>query len=191
MRRLVFLLLGLALAAPAPVFAQSGLFGGVPLVNAAKDGELAEIRRHLMLGANVNLAEKGSRMTALMHAAILGRADIAVALLRVGAWTDIRDRNGNTALIWAADRGHSLVATLLVDAGADVNMADNQGMTALMKAAMSGRRKVVDVLISLGANVKLSDYAGISALNWAQRRRHWWIVRRLHLAGAKIQRSAN
>jgi len=56
---------------------------------------------------------------------------------------------------------------------------------------MSGHHKVVDVLIALGADVKLSDYAGMSALSWAQRRRHWRIVRRLHRAGAKIQRSAN
>lgn len=191
MGRLVFLLLGLALAAPTPVFAQSGLFGGVPLATAAKNGDLAEVRKQLLLGANVNRAEWGERMTALMYAASRGRTDIAVALLRVGAWTDIRDRGGNTALIWAADKGHSLVATLLVDAGADINIADNQGMTALMKAAMSGRHKMVGVLIALGANVKLSDYAGMSALSWAQRQRHWRIVRQLHQAGAKIQRSAN
>ncbi len=191
MGRLVFLLLGLALAAPASVFAQAGLFGDVPLVTAARNGDLAEVRKQLLLGANVNRAEWGERTTALMQAAVGGRADIAVALLRVGAWTDIRDRNGSTALIWAADKGHSLVATLLVDAGADINIADNQGMTALMKAAMSGRHKMVNVLIALGADVKLSDYAGMSALSWAQRRRHWRIVRRLHRAGAKIQRSAN
>ena len=185
MRLFLPVLLGFALAAPVSVPAQTNPFGGPPLVEAAKSGDLAEVRKFLLLGENPNRAGT-DKMTPLMHAANQGRADIAVALLRAEAWLDLRDRDGNTALIWAASNGSALVVTLLADAGANVDMADNQGKTALMKAATAGHDKVVDALIKLGANVELADYTGKSAIAWARQERHWPIVRRLHRAGAKL-----
>ena len=180
------LVLGLGIAlAPGNAIAEKIVIGSVPLVTAARAGNLAEVRRQLLTGVSPNKAPFDG-ITALMHGAMRGRADIAIALVKFGARIDAKDKSGNTALIWAAERGSALLVTLLADAGADIDMTDQQGMSALMKAAMGGHENAVATLITLGANVELSDFAGMTALAWARRQGHWPVVRLLRLAGARI-----
>ncbi len=184
MKLILVLGLGIALA-PGNAVAEKVVIGTVPLVTAARAGDLAEVRRRLLTGVNPNKAALDG-ITALMQGAMNGRADIAITLVKFGARIDAKDRSGNTALVWAAERGSALLVTLLADAGADIDTTDQQGMSALMKAAMGGHEKAVATLITLGANVEFSDFAGMTALAWARRQGHWPVVRRLRLAGARI-----
>lgn len=70
--------------------------------------------------------------TALMHAAIRGKPDIASLLLRQGAACDVQDFDGKTALHHAAERGCLTLVMELLDHQADPNKQDHKGYTPLM-----------------------------------------------------------
>ena len=111
--RTIVLALGLGIAlAPGNAVAEKVVIGSVPLVTAARTGNLAEVRQQLLIGVNPNKSTLDGG-TALMQAALNGRADIAVALLKSGARINARNKSGNTALIIAAEKGSALLVTLL------------------------------------------------------------------------------
>jgi ankyrin repeat protein len=88
-----------------------------------------------------------------LHAAALGRKEIAEFLIANGADVDARKRNGVTPLHVAAARGHGEIVKLLISGGANVNARTNDGETALHKAAESGYTETAELLLSNGANV--------------------------------------
>ena len=98
------------------------------------------------------------RETPLAYAAIHGRRDVAVLLLKHGAEMDFRDDGGNTPLIWAARNGHEDVVKLLLEHHADVNavatiQATIQLDSPIHAAAANGHASVVAILAEAGADV--------------------------------------
>lgn len=82
------------------------------LIEAARTGDLQEVRQLVRRGADVNAFGKG-RQTALIAAAQRGRREIVNVLLEAGADANLRDAKGNTAAEAAANRGHSRIAETL------------------------------------------------------------------------------
>lgn len=95
--------------------------------------------------------------TALMHAAAIGRLDVAVWLLDHGANPNARDRNGRTPLIHAI-RGAYLDsqslerATLLTERGADLDARNHADWTTLGYALWKGHTETTHWLLDHDAD---------------------------------------
>jgi thioredoxin-like negative regulator of GroEL len=153
------------------------------LIEAAKNGDTAQVKALLDKGADVNARDKDG-LTALMWAAAGGRTDIVKALLDKGADVNAKTSYGYTALMWAAAGGHTDIVKALLDKGADVNAKDSDGYTALMWAAARGHTDIVKALLDKGADVNAKDEDGTTALMSAARNGHTDTVKALLDKGA-------
>lgn len=88
------------------------------LLNAAKEGNVNEVKKALDNGADVNhVSEKGS--TALMLASMGGHLGVVELLISKGA--DVNIITNTSALVSAAGLGRYDIVKYLIDHGADVN----------------------------------------------------------------------
>lgn len=99
-------------------------------------------------GPGASAKPRGGRrdLTALMHAAMKGYADIVEMLLRQGARVNARTDDGRTALMLAAGEGHAQAVRALLDGGADLHARDVQGTNALGFARKNGHADIVRML---------------------------------------------
>ena len=135
------------------------------LANAAKKGDLLEVRRLIAAGANLNQGDY-SGGTALMNAADESHIEIVKMLLAAGANPNAVGEYDWTALMVAA-RGHVEATRMLIAAGANLHAVDNYGATALMKASFLGQAKIAKMLLVAGANPNATEEDGSTALMWA------------------------
>jgi TonB family protein len=133
---------------------------------AAKNGDLADVTRHLVRGADVNSKDKDG--CAPLHlAASSGHKDVVELLIAKGADVNAKNKVGDTPLHNAAFNGQKDVAELLIAKGADVNAKDDIGQTPLYEAAGMGSKDVAELLIAKGANVKTASSDGETPLHVA------------------------
>ena len=175
--RIAILLLGSAALCSAEI-------RKVPLVEAAKSGDVSQLETLLATHADPNSTTPDGA-TALMAAARENRLDAVRALLKAGADPKLKNRYGVTALYLACNNGNAPVVTELLRAGADANGASDQGETVLMTAARSGSLEAVQALIKGGANVStVEKWKGQTALMWAAAEGHTEVVKALLASGA-------
>jgi len=141
-------------AVMAILVSASVLVSDVTVIEAARSGNLDEIRALVQKGADVNASE-GDGMTALHWAAEGNHAEAASILLYAGARLDARTRIGAyTPLLVASRVGNAEVLEVLLEAGADVHYRTTTGeMTALHFAAAAGNPRAVELLLDHGAEV--------------------------------------
>lgn len=134
----------------------------VELINAARAGNVTEVRDLIAEGADIN-AKNAAGKTVLMVAANLGNARIVDILLSEGADVNAKDNLESTALIAAAYKGNLHILKALLAQGADVNAESKNGVTALSTAKTVGYQQVVSFLEE-AANAKSggSDKSGKS-----------------------------
>jgi len=118
--------------------------------------------------------------TGLHGAALLGLADITVALLKIRDW-DLNAANpeGNTALILASMNGHEGVVKILLER-IDINpdMPDSWGRRPLSLAAENGHAGVVKMLLKCtNVNPEMADFWGRSPLSLAAENGHEGVVK--------------
>lgn len=102
-------------------------------------------------------AQDPGRLNAPLHHAARNLFHAGMrALLKAGAWVDIRNRYQATPLHIATGRGDSLGVKLLLEHGATISLRDKAGNSALQIAATLGFDKVVHVLLDYGAEI--DDY---------------------------------
>jgi uncharacterized protein len=105
-----------------------------PLIQAARDGKLQDVRNLLQKGeANINETDEHG-WTALIWASMRCRNHEVVVELLKRDEVDVnhQNNNGDTALIRASDYGFKeIVAELLKCDAVDVNLQNNNGDTAL------------------------------------------------------------
>ncbi len=171
-----------------PADARPGALGGpdAPVADAARRGDLEEVRLLLREGADVN-APMGDGMTALHWAAQRGDAEMGATLLVAGARTSAGTRIGRyTPLHLAARGGRAGMIALLVEAGADPDArTTNSGATPLHLAAASGEPAAVAALLDAGAEVDALESAwGQTPLIFAASAGRTAVVRALLAAGA-------
>ena len=157
-----------------------------PVADAARRGDLAQVRTLLRQGADVN-APSGDGMTALHWAAQRGDAEMGATLLVAGARTSAGTRIGRyTPLHMAARAGHAAIVALLVEAGADPEVrTTNSGATPLHLAASSGEAAAVAALLDAGADMDARESAwGQTPLIFAASAGRTAVVRALLEAGA-------
>ncbi len=138
----------------AILISASVLVSDVTVIDAARSGNIDEIRALVQKGADVNAAE-GDGMTALHWAAEGNHAEAASILLYAGARLDARTRIGAyTPLLVASRVGNAEVLEVLLEAGADVHYRTTTGeMTALHFASAAGSARAVELLLNHGAEV--------------------------------------
>jgi len=117
------------------------------LFQAAKAGDLAEVKRLIAEGADVN-ATDGADVNATDGA-------------------DVKANRVWTALHEAADRGHKKVAELLIEKGANVNAEDSAGFTPLYYAIWDTNKDMVSLLVSKGAELHLPPEEEYTPLYYA------------------------
>ena len=140
---------------------------GVPLIDAVRAGDVAQVRVLLTRQADPNELDVDGA-TALHWAA--HRDDLATAelLLRAGARADVANRYGATAVLVAATSGSARMLELLLDAGADPNLGLPAGETPLMRTARAGLADAVEVLLVHGADIDAREgWREQTALMWA------------------------
>ncbi len=142
------------------------------LLEAARAGDEAAVRRALKAGADPNFADAGGR-TPLMEASLRSRVDIMRPLLEAGADPNLSTAFGETALIFACSgRGRDTVP-LLLQHHADPKKADRDKKTPLMWIVdLQFHRGGVPVdviapLVAAGAEPNARDKFCQTALMWA------------------------
>jgi truncated hemoglobin YjbI/ankyrin repeat protein len=123
----------------------------------------------------------GSRGQTLLHdAALVGEAELAAVLIRLGAYPDAREAEGHTPL-YRASTGD--VARVLLEAGATADVASGPTRgTPLHQAARRGYVSVAETLLNHGATIDARDAKGQTplrrAVNCRQLQMVWLLVRR-------------
>ena len=95
-------------------------------------------------GAKVN-SNQGKEDTPLKIAARLGKADLVLRYLNLGAEIDDHDRHQGSAFTQAARKGHLEIVKMLYDLGADTDIRCYYG-TPINAARRFGHNDVVEFL---------------------------------------------
>jgi serine/threonine-protein phosphatase 6 regulatory ankyrin repeat subunit A/serine/threonine-protein phosphatase 6 regulatory ankyrin repeat subunit B len=176
------------------------------LLNAAGEGDIAQVQALLAQGADPNAADENGA-TALMWAAKGGSLDMVKALVAKGAdpkkkgaiYTNEKKSSyyGNF-LCAAAGEGHEDIVRYGIEVlripvdDKEINPKDGKenGWTALMWAAEKGDKEVCELLISKGADVNAKDKNGLTPLHlacWQEAKDSSASVKALLEAGANVK----
>lgn len=130
----------------------------IPVINAAFDGNVSEVRKYLDSGGEPNLAAHIDRLnniiTPLIAAISVGQRKVIKTLIARGA--DVNFNPGgfhNSPLVLAAAEGEQDVVQDLLSAGADINQVNGVGTTPIQAAVLGGNYSTVKVLLQQGAGV--------------------------------------
>ncbi len=98
---------------------------------AVKQGDIEKVKTGLDVGADIEEKNPADGRTALMLAAVQGRAPLVALLIQRGAKIEAQDDDGITPLMWAAFGGSADAVRALKKAGASRKTKDKYGKTAL------------------------------------------------------------
>ena len=139
---------------------------------AAREGDVAEVKRLIAAGADVNATETLYGGRALHWAALGGESGVVRALIAAGAELEAQTAAGETALFQAVrtnDDGNYDALTALLVAGADPN-ASTESATVLHLAATSDLDfgfTAVLLLRRFGADPNATNGVGATPLHYA------------------------
>ena len=144
---------------------------GQNLFQAARYGDIANVRKYLDLGANIEVKDFRG-LTSLQIACVYGHLDVVRLLLDRGANIEAAGGNtGQTSLIMASMEGNLDIVKELLDRGANIEAADNfYGWNSLQMASWRGKLNVVKELVDRGANVFAKNVGGVTARQGAERK---------------------
>lgn len=142
---------------------------GELLCQAVGQGDLADVKRLLAAGVDVNARCERYNWCALMLADSVEMVDL---LLKAGADVHLEDENGNDAFHYALDPGDEALLRRLLQAGADLNRRNKLGWTRLRSAAFGREPDTVALLLKLGADPDLDRGKLLSAASWYGREGH-------------------
>jgi ankyrin repeat protein len=158
----------------------------IPLVKAAMEDDLEEVKSILLNAPNVNARDAGTRHSALDRAVLNGNRDMVQVLLWAKADVNARASDGETALMMIGDDTTAEIIWDLINNGAKVNLRDNDGDTALISVAEIDNVEALKVLLDAGAKVNQTNNDGQTALMIAAENGRVHSVRALILAGADV-----
>jgi len=119
----------------------------ISLYRAAEDGDVAQVKRHLEAGCDVNTRDR-DKMAPLHHAAFNGHKEVVKLLLANGADVNVRGQEGDiTPLHLAAIRSDREMGLFLIENGADVQAEDKYGRKPLHYAKSFKQMLIMDLLL--------------------------------------------
>ena len=124
--------------------------GELRLHEAARRGDLENVRRLLKDSPELVFTKSDSGDTPLHWAALRGHKDVVALLLANRAKVNAKENSGVTPLHLAASEGHQDVAELLLANKADINAQDNDGYTPLYEAVRVGHKELEEFLRARG-----------------------------------------
>jgi ankyrin repeat protein len=156
----------------------------VSVVDAARSGDVAQVRQLIKSGADVN-APAADGSTALLFAAYDSDAELIKTLLAAGANPNAANHFGVTPLLQSSRYGDEASIEALLKGGADIQKAQREGETPLMAAARAGSVPAVKLLLKNGADPNATEsLEDETALMWATAEGHLDVVDTLLVAGA-------
>jgi ankyrin repeat protein len=136
-----------------------------PLVSAAINDDLEDVKARVLMRAKVNVRDKAyNGMTALHVAVENGNVEMVRFLLEHGARTNIRDFQKRTALMMMDDDAKPELAELLIRYGAKPTLVDKEGNNALMHFAEYFQPDVIRFLLNSGIPIDAKNNDGETAL---------------------------
>ncbi len=155
-------------SSPSPASTPAATLSDLALLKAAKDGDLASVKKCLLRGAAVD-AENSDGWTPLIFAAKSGNWEMVHCLISHGA--DVNHRSstelGSTVLLFGVGSGNLKVVKELLDCGAPVNGQGRNGMTPLIYTAAHGEAEVAKYLLSRGADVNRFGLLDSKGASWS------------------------
>ncbi|KAL9058049.1 MAG: hypothetical protein Q9206_002097 [Seirophora lacunosa] len=136
------------------------------IVQAARDGDEAIIRKLLVSQADIQASHTSTQRHALAEASIQGHTKIVDLLIEEGCSLEQADAEGNTALHHACQQGHLAVVKSLITHNASVDDLGSEGRSALHLAMEAPtHQNVVMLLIQHKANVNARDASSRTPLH--------------------------
>jgi ankyrin repeat protein len=181
--------------AQAPV-AGTDLHVAAAVCNAAGIGDVAEVRRLVAAGADVNQQAWWHAGARPLHlAAGEGQVEMVQVLVEeLGADKESTADGGRTALHTAAYLNQVETAKMLCSLGADKEAADDNGTTALHFAVVQGHGEAVRALAGCGANITArfsASLSGVTPLQYCVRAgKHQMAMVLRQLERARTQKAA-
>jgi ankyrin repeat protein len=127
--------------------------GSTPLLVAASNDDVAQVKQLLKAGANPNVRNKLDT-TPLMEAAFNSNLEIIEALLDAGADPNAPGADGQTPLMLVARGTNVVAAKMLLGKGANPKLRESQRQqTALMWAAANSQGPMTRLLVEVGADL--------------------------------------
>ncbi len=167
------LLLSMGLCQSTSVFAQAKPKSKVQVKAPAEDlhtavlkGNMAALKQHIAAGSDLNVKENMGGSTPLIMATLLGKTDMAKALIDAGANLNLKNNDGSTALHIAAFFCRPEIVKQLLAKRADKTIKNNYGSTAYASvlAPFKEVKGVYDMMGKMLAPLGLKlDYAYIEA----------------------------
>ncbi|WP_263375472.1 ankyrin repeat domain-containing protein [Granulicella aggregans] len=159
------------------------------LTEAARSGDVAEVRDLLSKGVPVDYATK-SGITPLIVACGRGHIDIVKQLIEAGAAPNRQNEQGYSPLLAALGQTDPRLIDVLIECGASIDITDENGSTALLHAASQGKVDFVDRLLLRNAKWDIANRDSIHPLASAAANGYGRIVQMLLSAGEDVNRPA-
>jgi hypothetical protein len=157
------------------------------LVRAVEDEDLEDVKARVMMGARVNVRDKGNYGITPLHAAVeVGNIEIAQFLLDRGAKVNARDSQKRTPLMMMDYSAEPELLELLLRYGAKTNLVDKEKNTILMHFAEYDDYEIVQILVRYGVPVNAVNREGKTALMIAAENSSEQNVKALLEAGSNV-----
>ncbi|HNT28752.1 MAG TPA: ankyrin repeat domain-containing protein, partial [bacterium] len=134
------------------------------LIEAAKNGDIKEMRRLFVLGADVNYRNAGG-YGPLLVAALSGQTEAATILIARGA--KFSDVEIGTLLLMVVETNNLALFRLMLSQATDFNYRYDEGRTILWLAVEKQRWSIFDQLVkSKKVDTGIKDNSGMTILMW-------------------------
>lgn len=141
---------------------------------------------HIMLGESMNMLSKEGYLFPKPNSSFEQILKESICLIRIGAYPDCQDKEGNAVIHWACKYGYKFIVKILIKCKANLNIQNDHGFTALMWACDKGYLKIVKLLLESGAHVNIKCSMKDNALICAVDSGYQDIVKILVSYGANI-----
>jgi uncharacterized protein len=160
------------------------------LVLAVYLGNIKEVKKMLVAGANINTKDSTVGGTLIIHAAETGNGQLTKFLMKNGADIKVSTATGYTLLHAASHGGIDWLVRRLIKKGLDVNVQEkDKGDTPLILAALEGHLSTVKLLLKNGASLNARNKAERTVLHAALLRENKEMIDILLKEGIKMTKT--